>query len=393
MVMWRKALIIPDQGQDWQWGGQMLLGLPAALRLVLTLSRAGVREVIFPDEAGCLRPVLESWKDRRTLPRIVWGAGEVLEETSSAYPILGVRGGVIFEKSLLPRFEETVDYTLSQVECHRPGDDLPVLISFNSPAETRKALTGWPESGSSVEGQAALTIPGDLFCRSVGELRAPGADQDLLTAAGKPTDRWHVRWVRRWTFPAIRFLAGSGITPNQISWTGFLVGAAGCLLIARGGYWSGVAGALILYASWVLDCMDGTLARLTFSESPYGEKLDTMLGHIANLLVFSALIWAVYGKESPLKAGLFAFFILGGIILAREVSKLGKKIRAIGERPAGGFIQSFLDKLNHRDYAVVVLLLALVNGFKIFLWMSLVGVQLFWITQLWLLIRKGKAVS
>ena len=396
MVTWRRALILPDHRGGWSWGEETLLGLPVVLRLLLTLSRAGVREVIFPEEAGSLRPALENWKGRAALPQIVWRGGEALPETSAPFPLLGVRGGVVFEKNLLHQFEKAMGDPPRRMDCFRPGDHLPVLISFASRAEAEEALSGWPKAYTPADRKTAFAVPGDVFCRTAGELAEPGRDRDLLAAVGKPTDRLHVRWVRRWTFPAMRLLIRAGITPNQVSWAGFLAGAAGCLLIARGGYWSGVAGALILYASWILDCMDGTLARLTFSESPSGKKLDTILGHGTNLLVFSALIWAVYGRQSPWKTALFAFFILGGITLAYEVSRSGNKPGpADKEQPAGSSIQSFLDKINHRDYAVVILLLALVKGFEIFLWMSLVGVQVFWITQLWLLKRRGpgKAVS
>jgi phosphatidylglycerophosphate synthase len=65
----------------------------------------------------------------------------------------------------------------------------------------------------------------------------------------------------------LRWLAQYRVTPNQITVLGFLVALLACLLLAQGRYWQGVFGAFLLYASWVLDCMDGTLARLTFAES------------------------------------------------------------------------------------------------------------------------------
>jgi phosphatidylglycerophosphate synthase len=158
--------------------------------------------------------------------------------------------------------------------------------------------------------------------------------------------------------------------------------------MALGGYWGGLFGAALLYASWVLDCMDGTLARLTFAESAFGQKLDTFLGHLTNLGIFGALIWAVYGTVSPWKTVGAAVAMLGGILVAYRVTQMEKRLRPAGSHPTPhGKLQGYLDKINHRDYAVVIFILALLNSFKIFLWLSLVGVQAFWLIHLWLIHR------
>ena len=66
----------------------------------------------------------------------------------------------------------------------------------------------------------AWPLPPDLFCQSVHDVAQPGGDRLLLATVGKATDRWHVRWVRSWTFPAIRRLASSAVTPNHITYLG-----------------------------------------------------------------------------------------------------------------------------------------------------------------------------
>ena len=165
-----------------------------------------------------------------------------------------------------------------------------------------------------------------------------------------------------------------------------------CVVIASGGYLRGVAGAVLLYASWVLDCMDGTLARLTFAESTFGRKLDTILGHLANLSTFGALIWAAYGEQSPWEAVFFGFLILGGILVAHRLSEEDKRTRpAKVSTTDSPRLTAFLDKINHRDYAVIVLALALADGFKVFVWLSAIGVQVFWLAELWLILARSGA--
>ena len=247
------------------------------------------------------------------------------------------------------------------------------------------------ESGAH-SGPATLMVPDEVFCKPVSELTTPGGDRSLLAMVGKATDRWHVVWVRNWSFGGLRWLAAHRVTPNQVTVLGFLVAVLACVLLADGRYWSGILGALLLYGSWVLDCMDGTLARLTFAESAFGQKLDTVLGHVTNLAIFSALIWAVYGQDRWWKVGLSAILMLGGILMAYRVSEQEKRLRpaAGGKKSSAGF-ERFLDKINHRDYAVVILVLALINGFKWFLWISLVGVQFFWMAHLWLIRQHRRA--
>lgn len=259
--------------------------------------------------------------------------------------------------------------------------------------EARAAAAPVIESGANSE-LATLIVPEEVLCRPVAGLTVPDGDRALLAMVGKATDRWHVVWVRNWSFGGLRWLAAHRVTPNQVTLLGFLVAVLACLLLAGGHYWSGILGALLLYGSWVLDCMDGTLARLTFAESAFGQKLDTVLGHVTNLAIFAALIWAVYGQDRWWKVGLSAILMLGGILMAYRVSEKEKKLRpaAGGKKSLAGFAR-FLDKINHRDYAVVILVLALINGFKWFLWISLVGVQFFWMAHLWLIRQHQRAKS
>ena len=118
-------------------------------------------------------------------------------------------------------------------------------------------------------------------------------------------------------------------------------------------------------------------ARLTFTESSLGQKLDTVLGHLSNLCIFGALIWAVYGAGPVWKAVGMACFTLGGIVVAQRVLAAEKRLRTRHGTSPHGRLHGFLAKINHRDYAVLILFLAVVQGFHIFLWLSLVGVQIY----------------
>jgi phosphatidylglycerophosphate synthase len=382
--MWHRAVVFPAPEDGWRWTTVSLLGLPCLLRVLVVLGRAGIGEVELPLDRDELRRTLASFDHRAALPVLKpWDAAARLETPG---PVLGVRGGVLFTPQLLHWFRDTLAGTPAGTAVLSMADPLPVLISappeaFGTPEPSVQAFG---QLGARLEAPS-YPIPEPVFCRPVRELWQPGGDRGLLAAVGKTTDRWHVEWVRRWTFPAMRWLARADVRPNHVTWVGFIVALGACTSIATGKYWLGILGALLLYGSWVLDCMDGTLARLTFTESPAGQKLDTRLGHLSNLAIFGAIIWAVYGGEPWWQMAGVAVLILGGMSMAYWVSQQEKKRRPKPGPFPDGKLRGWLDKINHRDYAVLILLFAVVKGFHIFLWLSLVGIQVYWVLSLWLL--------
>lgn len=83
-------------------------------------------------------------------------------------------------------------------------------------------------------------------------------------------------------------------SPNLVSFIGFLIGLCGLVLIATGDYYWAIGGSLILIFSYVLDCVDGELARGFQAESRFGHLLDTTLDSIKESLIFFALAWNYY---------------------------------------------------------------------------------------------------
>ncbi|NJQ06624.1 CDP-alcohol phosphatidyltransferase family protein [Streptomyces lonarensis] len=95
-----------------------------------------------------------------------------------------------------------------------------------------------------------------------------------------------VRWTAVWT----RF------TPNQITWMALFLGLGAAACFAMGSWTWLLAGALLYHLSFVLDCMDGKLARLTGTGSVFGAWLDYVFDRIRVLACAVALMGGQYAR-------------------------------------------------------------------------------------------------
>jgi phosphatidylglycerophosphate synthase len=95
--------------------------------------------------------------------------------------------------------------------------------------------------------------------------------------------------VHSYTPRTVAFFARRGITPNQVTWMSIGVGVVAAIVFALGVRWLDVVGAVLLYASFILDCNDGSLARYTGNFSRYGGWLDMIADRAKEYLVFAGL--------------------------------------------------------------------------------------------------------
>src|SRR5262245_3293830 len=85
-------------------------------------------------------------------------------------------------------------------------------------------------------------------------------------------------------------LQGSRITPNQVTFLATLVALGSCaLFIVLPGWWGAIVAALVFEFSFVLDCVDGQLARIRKSASTIGHHLDFLMDEIKAFFVFGAV--------------------------------------------------------------------------------------------------------
>ncbi len=113
---------------------------------------------------------------------------------------------------------------------------------------------------------------------------------ELERRCQKPDHRRVGNWMaRRVARPAAlritRVVAPCGITANMATLAAWACGVAAAAAFAWGTSWGWIAGALLLQLWYLLDHVDGQLARLRGTASLDGVQLDYLMHHTVNLLV------------------------------------------------------------------------------------------------------------
>lgn len=94
--------------------------------------------------------------------------------------------------------------------------------------------------------------------------------------------------------PVVKLVAQTRISPNAISWTGFILAVAAASLIISGRLILGGVGVLV---AGYFDLLDGALARRTNRATAFGGVLDSTLDRLS---------------EAVLLAGVLGLFLLSG---------------------------------------------------------------------------------
>jgi phosphatidylglycerophosphate synthase len=98
----------------------------------------------------------------------------------------------------------------------------------------------------------------------------------LLCASGKPTDGWQARLLHRRISRLFSYVfLQLGLSANLATFFAFAVGVLGAWFLAQTTHATLVAGTALFWFASIADGIDGEMARLTVSDSEWGERLDT----------------------------------------------------------------------------------------------------------------------
>jgi phosphatidylglycerophosphate synthase len=208
-------------------------------------------------------------------------------------------------------------------------------------------------------------------------------------------DRYFNRKVSRWF---TRLFLAMGLSPNSITVLAGLIGLVAAAGFGVGTYSAGIAAALLFQLAAVIDCCDGEVARLTFTESPFGAWLDIVLDNIVHMAIFMGIAVGLstthIGQADewvPLALGVAAALGTG---LSFVLVEKAQRIKAVSgwRTPAhAAWADLMLKNVASRDFSAALLGFALFDQLYWFLIFAAAGSLLFAGAMVWVI--RPSAVS
>jgi phosphatidylglycerophosphate synthase len=159
------------------------------------------------------------------------------------------------------------------------GADLDALVPELLPVATRVRLL-----------HAERVHTGAELAAAEAAVAAIDEDAARLRLAVKEKDDFFTTYaVSTWSPVVTRWSARLGLTPTGVTALSVLFAAAAALAFWQASRPAMIAGAVLLYLGFVLDCVDGQLARYTRNFGAFGGWLDTMADRAKEYAAYAGL--------------------------------------------------------------------------------------------------------
>lgn len=113
--------------------------------------------------------------------------------------------------------------------------------------------------------------------------------KEIRTEAQKPKDQESIMawYLYRRVSPFVTWvLARTLVTPNMVTWSMFVFGIAGGVLLSMKSSLMAFLGPFCFQLLYLLDCVDGELAKITRTFSPLGEPLDLLCHYVTETALY-----------------------------------------------------------------------------------------------------------
>lgn len=328
-----RALIVGNTDRDGRGGpaeGKPLIvgGLSLVERAVLAAARAGVGRSVavgIPDVNGLMAARL-----RRRGARVTFADWDEVQELDLSGTALLMRSDVLVEpralKTLLDRFRASDRETV-----YRAGgdDDDPDVAVVPSGSRGLGGVT----SGTELVRRLIRTAPlrdvslTPYFCRRVEAASDIAQAETDYIRSQNGRESFFTKKIRRFSVPLTRVLVRRGVSPNLVTLIGLLLAVGSAFAVSRGSYFWSLGGALLYYASMILDCSDGEVARLSFRDSRFGAWFETAVDYVTYFLLLGALVLGTQqrpGADVYLSAAALAF--AGSLIVVAVAGFLRQRV-------------------------------------------------------------------
>jgi len=253
-----------------------------------------------------------------------------------------------------------------------------------APEPLRAALAGTPAEfvGEPSGGAVALAWNVVVHLRdlkrlasgetSVGVLAAtaadlPHAERYLLRALIKDEEGFMSKYFDRTISLAVtRRLAGTRITPNEMTLVAVGIGVAGAPFFLSMRPSVQVWGGILFLLHSILDGCDGELARLKFQESRYGGVLDFWGDNVVHVAIFGCMAlglwlatghpWTLWcGASAVVFTGVSAWYVYGRTMMGPKEGPLYTSVAMQGETT----LSRVADAVSRRDFIYLILIMSI----------------------------------
>jgi archaetidylinositol phosphate synthase len=197
---------------------------------------------------------------------------------------------------------------------------------------------------------------------------------------------WDARLARRLVTPLIH----TPVTPNHLTTLRLLIGLAGGLCLARGGFaWTNLGAFLIVLSNFV-DHTDGELARISGKTSRIGHFYDLACDALVTVLLFGGM---GVGVQLTQPGSLVAPSLLGSVAGVAVALIFFLRMRIEDLAGKSGTAQAFAGGFETEDVLYLLPLVTLTGVVKPFLVAASIGAPLFaaWVVvDYWRVSRRAR---
>jgi CDP-L-myo-inositol myo-inositolphosphotransferase len=395
-----------------------MLGLTLVERLLLTASRAGIREFILVGRdlgSGLLSFLSEDKRFRglgvRAEYRSAAGLADPGLQSSIREYFWILSGDLVLDPAILAAAagrsavgRAQVLHVINSPAMDAPGPEKPpdgyAGVSLCSKEVFPALAAGIKQGGFSASDigrsdgvfssfrQETLEADPRFCLRVESKSHFQKAERYLLSTARKPTDGFFARHFNRHiSLFLTRIFLRTNVGPIPLSLISFIIGLSSGWFVGKGGYENSVLGAFLFEFASIFDGCDGENARLTFRVSKLGGSLDVGGDAMAFAAFFFNLPVGLYCSTQDsiylyLAAAAFLSISVFYIVMAgySRKSDLGHPVAIVDDMKRmaarsgrAGWIDRLALKLwfvYRRDFfATLVFLLVIAGGIKILMWL------------------------